>query len=104
MVPALFAWAAWRSPPWEAAVLGAGLMVVAAQIPCYYYALLLVYAFLWPQRPSIGVALVALAALSWALAIPLRGRDEIFAAVSLASVLFAVFATVLVVRDGSRPC
>jgi hypothetical protein len=92
-----------RSEDATAAVLGTGLMVIAAQIPSYYYALLLVYACLWPRSPAIGVALVALSALSWALALPLAARDEIFTGVSLASVLFVVAATFQAARATPAP-
>ena len=90
-----------RSDAWSAAVLGAGLMVIGAQIPSYYYALLLVYAFLWLRSEAIGVGLVALSALSWLIAGEFAERDEIFTWVSLASALFVVFATWLAGRTGS---
>lgn len=90
---------AWlRADDWEAAVLGAGLMVVWTQVPSYYYALLLVYAFLWQRRESIGVGLCGLAAASWAIAGGFASRDETFTWVSLASVGFVVFATFLAAR------
>ena len=89
----LLGWAVRRSDDWTAAVLGAGVMVIGAQIPSYYYALLLVYAFLASRHEAIGVGLVGLSALSWAIAGQFAERDEIFTWVSLASTLFVVFAT-----------
>lgn len=86
---------------WAAAVLGVGLMVVCVQIPSYYYALLLAYAFLWQRSEGIGVGLCALSAASWLIAGAFSGRDEIFNWVSLASVLFVLFATLLAWRSAS---
>jgi hypothetical protein len=88
-----------RNEDWAAAVLGVGLMVVCVQIPSYYYALLLAYAFLWQRSQAIGVGLCALSAASWLLAGAFSGRDEIFNWVSLASVLFVLFATLLAWRS-----
>jgi len=61
---------------WAAAVLGLGLMVVGVQIPSYYYALLLAYAFLWQRSEAIGVGLCALSAAFWLIAGASAGRDE----------------------------
>ncbi len=90
-----------QNEDWIAAVLGVGLMVVCVQIPSYYYALLLAYAFLWQRSEAIGVGLCALSAASWLIAGAVSGRDEIFNWVSLASVLFVLFATMLAWRSAS---
>jgi hypothetical protein len=74
-------------------------MVVCVQIPSYYYALLLAYALLWQRSEAIGVGLCALSAASWLIAGAFSGRDEIFNWVSLASVLFVLFATLLAWRS-----
>jgi hypothetical protein len=91
--------AARQNEDWVAAVLGVGLMVVGVQIPSYYYALLLAYAFLWQRSEAIGVGLCALSAASWLIAGAFSERDEIFNWVSLASVLFVIFATLLAWRS-----
>ena len=83
------------SEDWVATVLGVGLMVICVQIPSYYYALLLAYAFLWQRSEAIGVGLCGLSATSWLIAGAFGSRDEIFTWVSLASVLFVLFATLL---------
>jgi hypothetical protein len=88
-----------QNEDWVAAVLGIGLMVACVQIPSYYYALLLAYAFLWQRSEAIGVGLCALSAASWLIAGAFNGRDEIFNWVSLASVLFVLFATLLAWRS-----
>jgi len=88
-----------QNEDWIAAVLGVGLMVVCVQIPSYYYALLLAYALLWQRSEAIGVGLCALSAASWLIAGSFSGRDEIFNWVSLASVLFVLFATLLAWRS-----
>jgi hypothetical protein len=94
LVPAML-----RREDWEAAVLGVGLMVVCTQIPSYYYALLLVYAFLWERNEAIGVGLCALSAITWLIAGEFGSRDMIFTGVSLASVSFVVAATLLCLRS-----
>jgi hypothetical protein len=88
-----------QSEDWVAAVLGVGLMVICVQIPSYYYALLLAYALLWRRSEAIGVGLCALSAASWLTAGAFSGRDEIFNWVSLLSVLFVLFATLLAWRS-----
>jgi hypothetical protein len=98
----LFLRAVRRCEDWAAAVLGTGLMVIGSQIPSYYYALLFVYAFLWPRVPAVGVGLAALSLASWVIAGQLAERDEIFAWVSLASVLYVVFATLAAGGSPSR--
>ena len=57
-----------RQPEWVAAVLGVGLVPVATELTSYYYAMLLVFAFLWPRRPEIGVALCTLSAVTLGIA------------------------------------
>jgi hypothetical protein len=62
---------------------------------------LLAYALLWQRSEAIGVGLCALSAASWLIAGAFSGRDEIFNWVSLASVLFVLFATLLAWRSAS---
>jgi hypothetical protein len=90
---ALFARAAARQPDWAVGALGLGLVLVAAELTCYYSAGLLAFGLFWPRRPGIGIALCALSAAGWWIAGSGRGWDEVFTAISLASVLFVVWAT-----------
>jgi len=46
-----------RIKPWEAAVLGTGLIPIAFELTCYYYGFFLVYAFLFHKKYWIGIAL-----------------------------------------------
>jgi hypothetical protein len=82
-----------RQPYWVALVLGAGLIPIAADITCYYYGILLVYAFLVDRYPWTGVALVGLSAFTL-LTTALSSSDEVrYAAISLAVVLFVFVVT-----------
>jgi hypothetical protein len=90
---ALLGRAAARQPDWAVGVLGLGLVFVAAELTCYYSAGVLAFGLFWPRRPSIGVALCALSAAGWWIAGSGRGWDDVFTAISLASVLFVVWAT-----------
>ncbi|MEE8474897.1 MAG: hypothetical protein V3T01_06070 [Myxococcota bacterium] len=93
-------------PDWVTAVLGIGLLPVAGEVTGYYYGILLAFAFLWHERPSIGVALCALSALSWLFVETFHWTDEILVATSLAVVGLAVLAPVAILRGEvvrSRP-
>jgi hypothetical protein len=95
---ALLARAAAREPDWVVGVLGMGLVFMAAELTCYYSAGLLAFGLLWPRRPSIAIALCVLSAAGWWIAGSGRGWDEVFTGISLASVLFIVWATTLLAR------
>jgi hypothetical protein len=85
-------------PAWVAAALGTGLVPVAAELTCYYHAILVVFAVLWERHPPIGVALCGLSALGWWIAGHFPFYEEIFTWISLAAVAFVVFATAWVWR------
>jgi len=100
---ALLARAAAHAEDWVVGVLGLGLVTIAAELTCYYSAGLLAFGLLWPRRPSIGIALCGLSAAGWWIAGSGRGWDEAFTGISLASVLFIVWATLLLGRaSGAR--
>ena len=96
----LLARAAAHAEDWVVGVLGVGLIMMAAELTCYYSAGLLVFGLLWPRRPSIGIGLCALSAAGWWIVGTGREYDEVFTAISLASVLFIVWATLLSLRYG----
>ena len=97
---ALLARVAAHAEDWVVGVLGLGLVLVASELTCYYSAGLLAFGLLWTLRPSIGAGLCGLSALGWWIANSGREWDEVFAAISLASVVFVVAATALL---GRRP-
>jgi len=92
---ALLARVAAHEEDWVVGALGIGLVTMAAELTCYYSAGLLAFGLLWPRRPSIGIALCGLSAAGWWIVGSGRGYDEIFTGISLASVLFILWATVL---------
>lgn len=100
----LLAFAVRGQPYWVALVLGAGVIPILADITCYYYGILLVYAFLWERHPGIGIGLVAVSAISlltlgiWSL------EEDRYAAVSAAIVVyvFGVTAWVAWTQGGLR--
>jgi hypothetical protein len=90
---ALLARASSREEDWVAAVLGAGAIVMLATMSNYYYGVLLGFGFLWDRRESIGAALCGLSALTQWIDWTWHQIDEIYAWVSLATVIFVVAAT-----------
>jgi len=102
---ALLAVAVRSQPDWVALILGAGLVPIAAELTCYYSAILVVFALLWGRTPPVAAALCGLSALGWLLVERFHFLDEIFTWISLATALFVVFATVWVWRTQpvSRP-
>jgi hypothetical protein len=93
---ALLARASSREEDWVAAVLGAGAIIMLSTMSNYYYGVLLGFAFLWDRRESIGAALCGLSALTQWMDWTWHRTDEIYAWVSLATVIFVVAATGLV--------
>ena len=97
----LLALAVRREADWSASVLALGLVPVALELTCYYWALLAAYALLWERHPWVGVALCALSAAGWWIAGRWLFYDEIFPWISLATVGFVVFATAASLARGS---
>ncbi|MBW1684320.1 MAG: hypothetical protein JRS35_04585 [Deltaproteobacteria bacterium] len=85
-------------PEWVAVVLGAGLVPVAAELTCYYSAILVVFALLWRRHPPAAAALVGLSAAGWLITERFLFYDEIFTWISLATLAFVLFATLWVWR------
>jgi hypothetical protein len=85
-------------PEWVAVALGVGLVPVAAELTCYYSAILAAFALLWSRHPPLGAALVGLSAAGWLLIERFLFYDEIFTWISLVTVGFVLFATLWVWR------
>ena len=81
-----------RGEDWEAACLGAGLIVMAVELTCYYYGFLLTYGLLWQRRKLPGILAAALASVTCMLS-ELPWNDDHFGAMSLASVLTVIAVT-----------
>ena len=81
---------------WVTLTLGSGLIPFVTDLPGYYYSFLLVFAFLWPRFPWIGVSLLALSALSNVTPSMFDGRDDRSMFTSIAVLLFVTLATTLV--------
>ncbi len=80
-------------PPWMAAVLGIGLVPIATELTCYYYAILAGYALLLAPRLEAAVGLLVLAALSQSAALLVDDVDEIFVVSSVFVLAYVVFVT-----------
>ncbi|HET8932595.1 MAG TPA: discoidin domain-containing protein [Polyangiales bacterium] len=78
---------------WVAACLGAGLIVMAAELTCYYYGFLLTYGLLWDRRRIPGILAAILAAFTCFIYDLLAWNDDHFAAMSLASVIVVIAVT-----------
>jgi hypothetical protein len=104
---ALLAVAASRETDWVVGVLGVGLIAIAAELTCYYSAGLAFFGLLWLRRESLGALLCLLSGVGWWIASSGRELDQVYTGISLASVLFIVWATCLLGRrqahDGLPP-
>jgi hypothetical protein len=78
---------------WIAACLGAGLIVIASELTCYYYGFLMTYGLLWDRRRIPGILAAILAAFTCFIYPVLAWNDDHFAAMSLASVIVVVAVT-----------
>ncbi|HEY2733389.1 MAG TPA: hypothetical protein VGI70_05365, partial [Polyangiales bacterium] len=78
---------------WVIACLGTGLIVMAAELTCYYYGFLLTYGLLWERRKLPGILSALLAAFTCFVYDFLSWNDDHFAAMSLASVVVVVAVT-----------
>lgn len=100
-------WAARRQPPWVAAVLGTALIPAAGELACYYYSFLLLWGLLTERREGIGAGLCALSAAGGLLGLVVPWEDELYALLSLATLLFLAGALVALGRrplgEGGRP-
>jgi hypothetical protein len=83
-----------RADDWLAVVAGVALLPFATTLANYYYSVMLMFGFLWPRDKPIGVGLAALSALTAVLPAVLEHRDDRYAVISLAVVLFAFFVIV----------
>ena len=88
-------------PDWVVAILGLGLLPVAVEAACYYYVFLVTWALLSDDHPSVGVGLCALSALGGLLAFQLE-EDELYPAMSLASLAFVMGAAIVLWRSPSQ--
>ena len=77
------------------------LVPIATELTGYYSSLLVVFALLWERAPPVAAGLVALSASGWLVVERFHFFDPIFTWLSLATVLYAVFATVWIGR--TRP-
>jgi hypothetical protein len=91
---ALLAAAVARAPLGAAPLLGVGLVIAAAQIGSYYYALLMAYGLLAAVHPWVGVALLVVSAASIGVADAIGGsQDVVMAALSALWFAFAIGVT-----------
>lgn len=100
---ALLAAALARTSIAAAPLLGVGLVVVAAQIGSYYYALLLGYGLLGASFEVVGIGLLLFSAASLGIADVMTGSAEIlYVALSALWVGFAFTATAFAAWRGER--
>lgn len=78
---------------WVVACLGTGLIVIAAELTCYYYGFLMTYGLLWDRRRIPGILASLLAAFTCFIYFAFSWNDDHFAAMSLASVVVVVAVT-----------
>ena len=79
--------------------VAAVLPVIAFELAGYYYGFLLVFAFLWPRRRWIGLALASLAMLSSIPPLLCTNTDDIYVAESVLAVVFVVGVTLALAAE-----
>lgn len=89
----LLAKAADREPDWAAACLGAGMIVMASELTCYYYGFLLTYGLLWERRKLPALLATACAGVTCLLSELIAWNDDHFAAMSLSCAILVVLVT-----------
>jgi hypothetical protein len=82
-----------RQPEWVAAILGLGVVVLAFQLSCYYYAFMLSFGLLWPRHRSVGLASCGLTLAAHWIGGRFPDEEEQYAYLSLLAVLLVVWAT-----------
>jgi hypothetical protein len=82
-----------REPLWVAAVLGVGLIPMAAELTCYYLVVLLAYAFLLERSPAVVIGLLLMAALTQTVPLLVDDIDEVYVASSALVVVFVIAST-----------
>jgi hypothetical protein len=93
-----------RREDWVAAALGTGAVIVFATMSNYYFAVLVPFGLLWLRREAVGTALCALSAVTLWIGWSFSQYDEIYAWVSLATLVFVLGATAALAfgRSGER--
>lgn len=85
---------------WHAALLGLGLIPVAAEVPCYYYSALLGYGLLAHRYRGVAAGLNLLASAGWLVVATWPNYDERYTWLSVLSLLYVVGVTArAAVRD-----
>ena len=87
-----------RQEPWVALILGVGLIPIGTELTCYYYSVLMLFGLLWERHRIIGVALAGLSAVSSVIPAIWTYEDDIYAAESLAVLMFVMFSLACVAR------
>ena len=90
-----------RRPAWGAAVAGAGLVFVLADLTCYYASILLLLGLLALEREEAGVVTSLLAAATATAPFLLRWDDDRYALVS--ALVLGTFALLLALRPREQP-
>jgi len=88
---------------WIALTLGSGLIPFVTDLPSYYYSFLLVFAFLWPRFPWVGVSLLMVSAISNLTPALFNARDDRAVATSIVVLLFVALATAMVATVKELP-
>lgn len=84
---------------WETAALGVGLIVLAAELTCYYYSFLLALAFFWRRASFIPVLLLAFAWLSCESAVRWEWFDDSLAWTSFGAITLVFLSVIFFWRE-----
>jgi hypothetical protein len=91
---ALLARAVRDGESWIALSLGIGTIPFLTELTCYYYGILLGFAFLWPRSHWAGIGLLVLSLMSNLVLTVLPADDDRFTAISLFVLVYVTCITV----------
>lgn len=78
---------------WIALVVGVAMLPIATDLSNYYYSVLLLFAFLWPVDPLIGLGLAGVSLLTDVTSVLITMPDDRSVVNSLALILLSVWVT-----------
>jgi hypothetical protein len=82
-----------KTEDWIALVLGIALLPIVMDLTNYYYSVPLLFAFLWPLDPLIGLALAAVSLLTTIMPTLMKMADDRAVVNSFALILLSVWTT-----------
>lgn len=88
---------------WVLAAFGFGIIPIAMELACYYFAFLMAATFLWDKRPPIAIGLLVLAGSRHVVTMSTSYYDTRYFCQSLVVIVFVLWATWTYARRSALP-